>query len=317
MSLTARAAVERGLFSLRANWELVVVVWLRSLLMFGLATLGLLAPMWVLGERDFAAALAMDADEWSRWSATAVQQFLSSQEQMLVPMLVALCITFLIWTLAFVLFCYLQGGILGTLVAADRRCRPGSPSRWELFRAFSLRGLVGWGQQHVWRYFWLLNLLVALYFVWILLTACLIGLTVFAAQRWGASAAFGLGFGGGLPLLFGLVVLGLGSNLAQAALPSAGATVWSSLRRGLAVLGERLGAVILLTILCMLAAITVGIVLATASLVMGFLVGDNPVLGMALGVATTLLQWSIGSVWTVAYLAALVSLVQHRPDESP
>ena len=169
----------------------------------------------------------------------------------------------------------------------------------------------------MWRYFWLLNLLFALYFVWILLTACLIGLTVFAARRWGAPAAFGLGCGGALPLLFGLVVLGLGSNLVQAALPSAGATVWSSLRRGLKVLGDRLGAVILLTILWLLAAITVGIVLATAFLVVGFLVGDSPALEMAIGVVTTLVQWLIGSVWTVAYLAALVALVQHRPDGSP
>ena len=313
MSLTARAAVEHGLLSLRANWELIVVVWLRSLLVFGLVVLGLLPPMWVLGERNLAGALAMDAAAWSRWSATATKQFLAFQEQMLAPMLMAVVVTLLIWMLAFVVYCHLQGGILGTLVAADRQCASGIPRRWELFRTFSLRRLVGWGQRHVWRYFWLLNLLLALYFVWMLLAACLVGLAVFASQRWGEPAAFGVGCGGGLPLLLGLLVLGLGSNLAQVALPSAEATVWSSLRRALKVLGERLGAVILLTILWILAAITVGIVLAMTSFLIGLLVGDEPSLRVALQLATTLVQWLIGSVWTVVYLAALVALVQRQP----
>jgi hypothetical protein len=317
MSLTARAAVQRGLFSLRANWELVVVVWLRSLLMFGLVVLGLLPPMWVLGERDLVGALTMDAAGWSRWSASATQRFLASQEQLLAPMLMALGITFLIWTLAFVLYCHLQGGILGTLVAADRQCASGLPRHWELFRTFSLRGLVGWGQRHVWRYFWLLNLLLALYLVWMLLAVCLVGLAVLAAQRWGGPAAFGLGCVGAMPLLFGLLVLGLGSKLAQAALPSAEATVWSSLRRAAEVLGTRLGAVVLLTILWILAAMTVGVVLATVSFLIGLLVGEEPSVKMALQAATTLVQWLIGSVWTVVYLAALVAFTPRRPEGAP
>lgn len=314
MALTARGAIQRGFFNLRANWELAAVVWVQTLLMVVFMGLGVLPLFWLLGVRNLASALAMDAAAWQRWSSAATERFLASQGPSLTSLWFALGATFVIWTIGFILYCYLQGGILAILVAADRQCPPGSTRDWELFRVFSLRGLFGWGRRYVWRFFWLFNLLMALYLVWILLVVCLVALAAFAAQRWGGMAAFGMGCGGALPLLFGLLVLGLAANLAQVALPVAEATVRGSLRRAFQVLGRRLGAVVLLTVLWILATITISIVVAITSFSLSLLSGQGQALEVTLRVGTTLIEWLIGSMLAVAFMASMSALVQSRRD---
>jgi len=317
MALTARVALQRGFFNLLANWELAAVVWVQTLLMAVFMGLGMLPLLWLAGVRNLASALAMDAAAWQRWSTAATERFLASQGPSLTSVGIALGASLVIWTIGFILYCYLQGGILAILVAADRQCPPGSARDRELFRVFSLQGIFGWGRRYVWRFFWLFNLLLALYLVWILLLACLIGMAVFAAQRWGGMAAFGLGCGGALPLLFGLLVLGLAANLAQVALPVAEATVRGSLLRAFQVLGRRLGAVLLLTVLWILATITISIVVAITSFSLSLLVGPGQALGVALQVGTTLVEWLIGSMLAVALMASMAALVHQRRDVGP
>jgi len=312
MTVTARVAVERGVSSLRANWELVLVGWLRSLLTTALSVLGLLPPLWVLGIRDFAGAAANDSAAWNRWTTDAVQRILASPHELLWPLVGASLLTLLIWSIAFVLYCYLQAGILGTLTAADRQCPPGTSGAWELFRTFSPRALFGWGRRYVWRLFWLLNLLFVVYFVWALLFFTLVTLAAFAAERWGGAAGFGVGCGGTLPLLFGALVMVVGANLAQIAIANPDATVRSAVVRALEVLGKRLGTVILLLVLWTLATITLTIVVVVISVVLGLLTAGEPGLGMAIQVAMTLLQWLVGSMVTLTFMASLVPLM--RPD---
>jgi hypothetical protein len=132
-------------------------------------------------------------------------------------------------------------------------------------------------------------------------------------EGWGVPAGIGLGCGGALPLVFLCVVLALWSTLAFADLGHPEARVGISSRLGLAVLGRRIGAVLLL-LLMMLAASIAGNTLFLPLSMAGTMAADSPLASIVLQGPATILQWLLSTILQVAHAAALVALMRSERE---
>lgn len=304
MSLSASGSLRRGFASLRANWGLVWLRWLVSLVLWVLTVGSFVLPMVALGfEPAYALRLLLDG------SMPPVDQIQQALERVSPALIGALIGALAFWTLGFFVYCWWLAGSYGVLIAAERQAGAGTRDR-RLFKTFSPRNFAGWAGRYMWRYFWLLNLfaffatpLLVLTLVWLLLLG-------FGGERWGLSAALGIGCGGALPLAFFAVVLLLGMWLATADAAREGSGPWTATRNGLRVLGRRLGATSLLALLivfllgCELAAVLV------QSLVLESMTPNESWERMLLAVAFQAVFWLAAAVVGVLFNAAAVALVQ-------
>jgi hypothetical protein len=308
MRLTAIDCVHRGLLNVRANWQLVLVQWAQTLILVVLTVVGFLPLVAALGLHNLMPFEGTPED----WSGL-FNDILSRVPQTLsgcLPLALALVATSLIWLVAFFVYCYFQGGIYGILASADRQAAPGHPQGWQWFQTFNLKDFRGWGSRYMWRYFWLVNLIVLVMLVWATLSLGLVALAFFAAQRWGAMAAFGIGCGGSIPWFFGSLVLALWSNVAMADLALEDSGVRLAARRSLQTLGSRFWAVLLLLLLVVIAGLIGSIFFIPVSIGLDLVLRDQFIL-WAIGRAfLTFLQWAWSGAVTVGFAATMVSLVR-------
>jgi hypothetical protein len=308
MTLSAVDCLHRGLVNLRANWELVLVQLLQSVTVGVLTVVGFVPPLAALGltEANFFAA---SAAEWPNL-LESLSEFTARGVDAWMLLLASLLVSFAIWLLACFVYCFFQGGIYGVLVAGDRQASSGKRRHWQWFRTFNTGDLRGWSVRYIWRYFWLLNLFLVLATLWMTLFAGLLLAAIAAGGRWGPQAALGIGCGGSLPAVFGLVVLGLWANLAQAEVAHLDSGVWSAMRNSLRVLGRRFGAVVVLSLLAMVVALTIGVFFAVVSTLAELAAhGFGAVLMVGQGVLA-IGQMVASGLLTLAFAAALVALVR-------
>ncbi|HEX6904956.1 MAG TPA: hypothetical protein VF789_34930 [Thermoanaerobaculia bacterium] len=298
MRLSALDCLRRGWANLSANWELVLLGWIGSFLTLALLALGVVLPLvilgvdlWGTGRREIEEALRRVAD-----SASSLP--------------LALTALLAVWLLTLLFHCFVQAGSYGVLAAADRQALPGPGRHKLLFRTFSLRDFMGWGGLYVWRFFRMLLL------YWSLIL--LMGLTLLAwviflfvsGAKWGGGAALGLGCGGVLPLAFLALVLGLWFNVAQADLARETSGVRTASRRGLSILGHRLGAVLAIFIVFLGAMIALGIVFAPLSSMTERLLSGAPRVRTLVQLVLLLLQSLPNALLTMALAGSLVALVR-------
>ncbi|MDH4066327.1 MAG: hypothetical protein OEW19_18145, partial [Acidobacteriota bacterium] len=132
MRLSSIDALQHGLLNLRANWQLILVQALQNLLVMAIGAVGLVPIFLVLGFSFVREALA-------RFGAGGEGELLERVLAEGVSLIVAFLITALIWTVAFVVYCYMQGGVLGVLAGGESRAR-GERVGWLDFREFSTSG---------------------------------------------------------------------------------------------------------------------------------------------------------------------------------
>lgn len=278
------------------------------MLLVGLTVAGLVPPVAVLGVQNLPSFEGKPED----WSAlyTDLMSRLAEGIDGCLPLALSLVATTLIWLLAFLIYCYFQGGIFGILASADRQATPGHPKGWQWFETFNFKDFRGWGSRYLWRYFWLANLIVLVALIWALLMLGLVALAVFAAQRWGTMAAVGVGCGGSIPLLFATLVLALWSNLAMADLALEDSSVWLAARRSLQTLGRRFWAVLLILILVVIAGLIGSAFFVPVSLGLDLVLKDQFVVWVVGRAFLTLLQWAWNGAVTVGFAASMVSLVR-------
>lgn len=214
-----------------------------------------------------------------------------------------------IWLLAVLIHCFVQGGILGILVAGDRQAPAGVPGR-EWYRTYELWEVVGWGRRLVWRLFGLWVLAVAACAGWAAASALWVGLTVLAAQRWGAGAGAGVGCGGSLPVLFGWIVLLLWWQLGQVLLAEEGAPFWPSVGQALRLVGRRFGGLLLIVLLIVVAALAVNVIFMPLSMGIELALAQQASARLLSGSLLALAQWLAASVLSVLYAGALVALTR-------
>lgn len=298
MRLSALDCLRRGWANLSANWELVLLGWIGSFLTLALLALGLVLSLIILG-----------VDLWGP-GRRAVEDAFRHVADSAPSLPLALTALLAVWLLTLLFYCFVQAGSYGVLAAADRQALPGPGRHKLLFRTFSLRDFMGWGGLYVWRFFRMLLL------YWILIL--LMGLTLLtwvififvSGAKWGGGAALGLGCGGVLPMAFLALVLGLWFNVAQADLARETSGVRTASRRGLSVLGHRLGAVLALFIVFVGAMLALSIVFAPLSAMTESLLSGAPRVRTLVQLVLLLLQSLPNALLTMALAGSLVALVR-------
>lgn len=316
MKLSAVDSVNRGLVNLRANWEILGFQVLQVLIVSVLVIVGFVPPLGVLGFTDLATFDPATQD----WSSVveSVSALVTRGREAWVLLIASLLLASAIWLMATLVYCYFQAGIFGVLVAGDRQAPPGRSRGRQWFRTFTANTFRGWAARYLWRYFWLLNLFILISTVWLVLPLLLLMLTVWGDARWGTGAAVGIGCGGAIPVVFSVIVLAFWSQLAQADLAREASGVWIATRRGLQVLGRRLGAVIFLGLALIIVMITLTVSIGVISTFLDLFSGFGSTAQWIGHVVLTLVEWGASSIISVAFAAILVSLVRSESaGESP
>jgi hypothetical protein len=301
MRMSAADCLRRGWTNLSANWELVVIQWLESFLVVVLLALGLLLPLVILG---------MNVLISERGAAREIQNALRRLADLSPALLMALAAMVAVWLLALLFHCYFQAGAFGILSSADLQALPGARRDRRLFRTFSLRDFFGWGGLYVWRF---LGLRVLLFGLALLMGVAALLWLIFlgvGGGRWGAPAALGIGCGGALPLGFVSLVLGLWFHVAQADLAREGSGVRSASRRGLDVLGRRLGAVLALFLVFLGAALALAFLFLPLSVVTDSLLAGAPRWRALVHLILLLLQAFPNTLLAMVLAGSLVALVR-------
>jgi len=303
MRLSAVDCLRRGLFSLWANRELVLIQWLHGFAFTLLLVIGFGLPFVVLGYDLSTTDVLADPSR-------LLPDLLPRLAGRLAGFTVALVGTLALWLLALLFHCYVQAGTYGVLWAGDRQALPGAPRAVHLFRAFSWRSFLGWAGRYGGRFFGFANLF-GLYVLGLSLLVLLWMAAILAgAERWGQSGAFGIGCGGALPLGGLLVLLGLWYGVAQADLVREESGVKAASRTGLTVLGARLGAVVLFAVLFLCAFLAALGVVALVAFAADLLLSGQPALRAAAQIGFTLLESLTQGLLLIALGGTLVALVR-------
>lgn len=307
MRLSALDCLRRGWTNLSANWELVLLQWLEWVLIAALLALGLFLPLLIVG------ANLMGTGNAARQAEAAARRLADLSPALLLALIAMLAV----WLASLLLHSYFQAGAFGVLAAADRQALPGPRRSKEFFRTFSLRDFLGWGGLYMWRFFGVLLLFGLFAFLLggaVLLWVLFLGV---GGVQWGSPAALGIGCGGVLPMGFLALVLGLWLPLAQADLARDGSSVRAASRRGIAVLGDRLGTVIALFLIALAVVLGLTIVFFPLGAAADSLLSGAPLARELVRVLLFLLQSLPNTLLAMVLAGALVALVRSEtPSES-
>jgi len=301
MRLSAADCLRRGWTNLAANWELVLLQWLQSLLVVVLLALGVSLPVVTLG----ADAL------FSGRSAARLVDVVTARLGRLSPAVALAVVAMLaVGLLSVLVHSWFQAGAYGVLASAERQALPGRRRPRLLFRTFSLRDFSGWGALYLGRFFRLLVFFWALALpLGVAVLVWLVSLGV-GGELWGGPAALGIAGGGLLPLGFLFLITGLWSHVAQADLAREGSGALAAARRGLTVLGRRLGAVTILVVLFVGAGVALALLFVPVSAVPGLLLTGAPRLRAFVLVVLFLLQGIPSALLAMVLASSLVALVR-------
>jgi hypothetical protein len=306
MRLSALDCLRRGWTNLAANWELVLLQWLEWPLLSVLLALGAFLPLLIVG------ASLMGSGSVARQAEALARRMADLSPALLLALIAMLAV----WLASLLLHCWFQAGAYGVLASADRQALPGPRRSREFFRTFSPRDFLGWGGLYVWRFFGVLLLFGVLAF---LLGGALLLWLIFlgvGSAQWGSPAALGIGCGGALPMGFLALVLGLWLHLAQADLARDDSGVRAASRRGIAVLGRRLGTVIALFLLALAAALALAAVFLPLGAAADTLLSGAPLTRALVRFLLFLLQSLPSSLLAMVLAGALVALVRSETSEN-
>jgi hypothetical protein len=314
LKLDAIGCARRAIVNSWANWELLIAQWVLGAVGLLLVLAGFAPLLWTFVElpalreifsgdparvlRDLGGLAALKLPGWG-------------------AVLSALVLATLAWTMSLWVFCFLSAGTYGTLMAGERQAPRGvgSPPPWRTFRTFEVGNFIGWGRRYVWRYFWAVQLFVAIGCGWLLGFSLVVLAAVWAGQGWGAVAAIGVGCGGALPLVFLGFVTAFWYAIAAAELARETSGVWVAMRNGLTWLGRRPGTVLLLFLMQLAASLAVGMVFTPISMLGSFAMADAPGGDLALQLPLGFIQWMVSTAVALATSAAYVAFVRDTAED--
>jgi hypothetical protein len=303
--------LRRGLQSLRANWQLIPVLVGQSLITTGLMIGGLFIPLTALGVSVMAWVRDLGPG-WPQQLAEDLVMTLESAPPPLLPLVLSLIAATLVWTLAFGLYCYLQGGVVGILAEAEMAAGASRP-QWQSFRTFSMVGFDLQGRRLFWRYFWFNHLLGGAMLVWLLFLFALVALAGGLAA--GPDTALGVAVGcvGLVPLGLLLLLVVVWSMLATVEVARPGAGVWVAGRRALGMLRRRSGAVLAIWLLAFAGWVALGA--AFVPIKWGIAIAARGQVSLWLGARGVLLlaETLVNGALIVALIATLAALVGLQP----
>jgi hypothetical protein len=288
--LGAVGGLGRSLLMVRANWELIALAWLQTALAVVLF-LASLAPFYFALDLRLP-PMSGTPDEASAWVTEAVGRTLERLDSPAFWLAVLSSSAVAVALVA--CYSFFQAGAFGVLTTADRQAPGEGRAGVAWFRTYTWTEFQGRGGRHLWRFFWLFNLVLLLWLAWLLLAMLAIVASALAAEGGGLGAALGIGCAAVFPLGFLFVLLVFWALFAQADIAATDSGPWKSLRGALRLLTRRLGAVALLFLVFAVASVAVTMLSLAVSLPLssGLLVA-----GGVRTVATLLLQ---GAQWLVA-----------------
>lgn len=303
--LPAIEALARGIASVRANSELLLVQIATSVLVaasillplfYLLARLGL--PFSLLASEDPEAIRA--AAEGMNFDPSTILQLLG----------VGLLIALVAGTIAFIVYCFLHGGTLAVLAVSDAQAPPLRRLPLEVFRTFSWRGFLDGAARFGWRLFWLLNLYLMVFTLLFGLFAVVLGgaLSLSGSDQFAAACAVTCGLA--LPFLFLSFVLWAGMQMSGAVLVVEDASVGRAFRHGIRLTGRRFGALLLLLLLFVVASVVVSLFFALAGLGVDLAMSSPSVARSALSGGLAVLQFLVSTVLSLVFLASLIALAR-------
>ncbi len=310
--LSAFEALGRGLANLRGNFGLVAIVLAGSLAVVGIALASLLPLLGtagleladLAGEPDPArVAAALEGFDFARLLSGGFGA--------------ALLVLLAGLTLASLVQCWVQAGLLGVLGAGDAQAPPGPRRPALAFRTFSPRFFAAEASRLFGRLLAYYALLLGFGMVWMLLVAALVLVAALAGARWGGGAALALGCGGAIPVVFAFAALALAATFGQGDLPRAEGTAAAAVRMGLAVLGRRFGACLGIYALMIAAAVAIAVFQGGASFAVRLAWGPGSALGASLEVALLLFQTLAQALVGVAVAATAIALVRAERAAEP
>jgi hypothetical protein len=302
--LTALDALGRGIANVRGNLEVVLASAAGSIAVLAVVVLSLVP--WLgsgAGElvRRFTAAGADVPDPAAIFGRSLAA--VSDLWGLILAVGVGL-------TAASVVYAWYFGGLLGVLAAGDAQAPPGTGRGSELFRTWSLRFFFGEASRLVWRVLLFYSLVLAILLVVLVGFVVLIGAVAATAASSGSSIALLLGCGGLLPLTFAFFVVAAALSLGQVVLVRPSSSVLAATRTGFSLVGRRLGAVLALYALLIVASIVVGVLEMAAGFLAGLLFVGVPALATGAQIALFVVQLLVGALINLVFVAAFVALVR-------
>lgn len=305
---STRSLIVAGLAALRREPTLVAVRWAGDLAVLALAVAGTLAPAWALFGGRFAERLAplvaaRDVDALAEavldlWIAV------TAAPGRVVAGLGGLAAA---WTLALAVYCWVQGGFYGVLVAAGGEpgsagTAPGRPRR-----AFSPAAFAAAGCRGFWRFFWFVNLYATV--LGLIALIALLPLSLVPPAEPGTVPVVALVVLAAVtpPAALATAVAALWFALGRADLARAGSGVTAAARRGVAVLRRRPAPVLAIAAFALAAGLAVSGVGAALGRVAGVLGGGA---GLAGGAVVAAVQGLAMTGVATAHAAAMVRLMR-------
>jgi len=301
MKLSAIDSLQHGLLNLRANWQLAVVLFVQTLVVSVISLLGFVPVALVLGFTFLRGVL-------SDFDTDGGAALLGRIAESIGPLILAFLAATLIWTIAFVVYCYVQGGVLGTLAAGERKAVTES-IRWQNYRVFSLQAFFRHAEGLTWPIFWLLNLFMLIGLVFI--TVFGIGAVAISAllSQGPTAAQFAVGCLALLIFVVAMMLLMVWLQLALAELATGTRSALAATGAALKVAFKRLPGVALLVLILFVLSIVLAIIFLPVSMVLEVALRQRMGAYFAGQAMITLVQWLASGFVTVGWSATLIALV--------
>ncbi len=248
--------LRRGVASALANWQLAPLLLLQTVLTAALMAGGFLPLLALLGG-GVVGRIRAAGSAWPERLADELATSLASPPELSAAWVLPIVTAALVWSLGFLVYCYLQGGLLGTLVSAESQAGSGKPAA-AAFRSFSVTHFDRRARGLFWRYFWLNHLIGAVLLGWLLLLTLTLAAAVWLGEGVAPAAGVTLGCSSLVPLGLLLAAVALWSLLATVAAARPASGVLDAGRAALGALRRRPGAVLLLSLLAFVAWVAVG-----------------------------------------------------------
>ena len=310
----ALGSLQRGVLNLRANRELIALAWLQRLLLVALSVLSLLPFYWVLDLRLPGRQLA--PDELLNWIVEAAERLLGQMAT--VPFWMAVVASSALLALVLFVYSFFEAGAFGVLAAGERRSPAADASPLARppagFRCYTWKTYQEAGGAYLWRFFWLMNLLLLFWTVWLLLVSVAALTSGFAAGSAGVGAALALGCLSVLPLAFVAMLLVFWGWFAQAEIVCRDRGVWPGLLGGLRLATRRLGTMIGLAVVLTLLVAGSAVVFLLLTLTLDTALASFGAIRVALGWSLQALQWLVSGVIHLTFSAAILAIVRADYD---
>lgn len=311
MRRSAIQALQSGLLNVRGNPKLVLLQIAQNLVVAIIGVAGMAPVVLALGPGAFRAIWKSGRQGWNPGNTAELESMLEGALGQWQLLLAALAAGGAVWTVGFLVYCWMQAGVMGRLAAGERRAAASAQPTAADFKVYTWPDFTRDAAARVWKFFWLINLLIVVGMVFLCLAIVVAGvLMALSGNPPSFAAALALGCSLVVVTFVAFFFLFAWTGVAKAEMVVADRGVLDAFGRSFSLLWRRLGGVLVLMVLFIGASVAVGIVFLPLSLGLDLVIGDSLGRQIAADVVLALIQTPINATLALALAAGLVALVQ-------